>query len=149
MKFDINIARDFVANSLARISADTLGWLAAILLHAATVPTMLALITGLSDRPPSLDLVLFMWSALVLLFLRAIVLKDNLNIITIGLGFIVQAVMMALVLCNLKEKVLKSDSLDANKTVHVATHKTQGEQAKFFHCQLNILFLLNGGCKFK
>jgi hypothetical protein len=59
---------------------------------------MLALITGLSDRPPSLDLVLFMWSALVLLFLRAIVLKDNLNIITIGLGFIVQAVMMALVL---------------------------------------------------
>jgi hypothetical protein len=67
-------------------------------LHAATVPAMLALITGLTDRPPSLDLVLFMWSALVLLFLRAIVLRDNLNIITIGLGFIVQAVMMALVL---------------------------------------------------
>jgi hypothetical protein len=98
MKFDINLVREFVATSLARISADTLGWLAAILLHAATVPTMLALITGLSDRPPSLDLVLFMWSALVLLFLRAIVLRDNLNIITIGLGFIVQAVMMALVL---------------------------------------------------
>ena len=98
MKFDIDIARDFVTNTLAKISADTLGWLAAILLHAATIPTMLALITGLSDRPPSLDLVLFMWSALVLLFLRAIVLKDNLNIITIGLGFIVQAVMMALVL---------------------------------------------------
>jgi hypothetical protein len=98
MKLDINQIRDFVTNSLGRISADTLGWLAAILLHAATVPTMLALITGLSDRPPSLDLVLFMWSALVLLFLRAIVLRDNLNIITIGLGFIVQAVMMALVL---------------------------------------------------
>jgi hypothetical protein len=98
MKFDINLVREFVATSLARISADTLGWLAAILLHAATVPAMLALITGLTDRPPSLDLVLFMWSALVLLFLRAIVLRDNLNIITIGLGFIVQAVMMALVL---------------------------------------------------
>ena len=98
MKFDINQVRDFLANSLGRISADTLGWLAAILLHAATVPTMLALMTGLSDRPPSLDLVLFVWSALVLMFLRAIVLKDNLNIITIGLGFIVQAAMMALVL---------------------------------------------------
>ena len=98
MKFDINLVREFVATSLARISADTLGWLAAILLHAATVPAMLALITGLTDRPPSLDLVLFMWSALVLLFLRAIVLRDNLNIITIGLGFIVQAAMMALVL---------------------------------------------------
>ena len=98
MKFDINLIRDFVTNSLGRISADTLGWLAAILLHAATVPTMLALMTGLSDRLPSLDLVLFVWSALVLMFLRAIVLKDNLNIITIGLGFIVQAAMMALVL---------------------------------------------------
>jgi len=98
MKLDINLIRDFVTNSLGRISADTLGWLAAILLHAATVPTMLALMTGLSDRPPSLDLVLFVWSALVLMFLRAIVLKDNLNIITIGLGFIVQAAMMALVL---------------------------------------------------
>ena len=91
MKFDINLIRDFVTNSLGRISADTLGWLAAILLHAATVPTMLALMTGLSDRPPSLDLVLFVWSALVLMFLRAIVLKDNLNIITIGLGFIHKA----------------------------------------------------------
>ena len=98
MKFDINLIRDFVANSLGRISADTLGWLAAILLHAATVPTMLALMTGLSDRPPSLDLVLFVWSALVLMFLRAIVLIDNLNIITIGLGFIVQASLMALIL---------------------------------------------------
>ena len=98
MKLDINQIRDFVTNSLGRISADTLGWLAAILLHAATVPTMLALMTGLSDRPPSLDLVLFVWSALVLMFLRAIVLRDNLNIITIGLGFIVQAAMMALIL---------------------------------------------------
>jgi len=35
---------------------------------------------------------------LVLMFLRAVVLKDLLNIITIGLGFIVQAVLMALIL---------------------------------------------------
>ena len=99
-KFPVTIVaiREYLNNSLATLSADTLGWLAAILLHAATIPTMLALMTGLSDRPPSLDLVLFMWSALVLMFLRAIVLKDNLNIITIGMGFIVQAVMMALVL---------------------------------------------------
>jgi len=35
---------------------------------------------------------------LVLMFLRAVVLKDLLNIITIGLGFIIQAVLMALIL---------------------------------------------------
>jgi hypothetical protein len=54
--------------------------------------------TGLSDRTPNLDIVLFAWAGLVLMFLRAVVLKDLLNIITIGLGFIVQAVLMALIL---------------------------------------------------
>ena len=72
--------------------------MAALVLHAATVPTLLALMTGLSDRTPSLDIVLFMWAGLVLLFMRAVVLKDMLNIVTVGTGFIVQAVLMALIL---------------------------------------------------
>lgn len=96
--FNLQIIRDFLTNHLSRISADTLGWLAAIVLHCATIPSMLALMTGLSDRVPSLDVVAFLWSGLVLLFLRAIVLKDTLNIVTIGLGFIVQASLMALIL---------------------------------------------------
>jgi hypothetical protein len=96
--FNLQIIRDFLTNHLSRISADTLGWLAAIVLHCATVPTLLALMTGLSDRVPSLDVVAFLWAGLVMLFLRAIVLKDTLNIITIGVGFIVQASMMALIL---------------------------------------------------
>ena len=90
--------RNFVNESLTKISADTLGWLAAIVIHCATIPTVLALMTGLSDRTPSLDIILFMWGGLVLLFLRAVVLKDALNIITIGAGFIVQAGLMALIL---------------------------------------------------
>ena len=96
--FNLQIIRDFLTNHLSRISADTLGWLAAIVLHCATVPSLLALMTGLSDHVPSLDVVAFLWAGLVLLFLRAIVLKDMLNIITIGLGFIVQAGLMALIL---------------------------------------------------
>jgi hypothetical protein len=59
---------------------------------------LLALLTGLSDNVPNLDIVLFMWSGLVLLFVRSVVLKDALNIITIGVGFIVQAVIMAMIL---------------------------------------------------
>ena len=96
--FNLQTIRDFLTNHLSRISSDTLGWLAAIVLHCATLPTLLALMTGLSDRAPSLDVVAFLWAGLVLLFLRAIVLKDTLNIITIGLGFIVQAALMALIL---------------------------------------------------
>jgi hypothetical protein len=100
MNWALNIiaVRTFLTNSLAKISADTLGWLAALVLHASTIPTLLALLSGLSDRTPSLDVVLFLWAGLTLLFLRAIVLKDVLNIITIGTGFIVQAALMALIL---------------------------------------------------
>lgn len=96
--FNLQVIRDFVTNHLSRISADTLGWLAAIVLHCATFPTLLALMTGLSDRVPSLDVVAFLWAGLVLLFMRAIVLRDMLNVITIGVGFIVQAGLMALIL---------------------------------------------------
>jgi hypothetical protein len=96
--FNLQVIRDFLTNHLSKISADTLGWLAAIVLHCATVPSLLALMTGLSDRVPSLDVVAFLWAGLVMLFLRAIVLRDTLNIITIGVGFIVQAGLMALIL---------------------------------------------------
>lgn len=96
--FNLQAIRDFLNNHLHKISADTLGWLSAIVLHCATIPSLLALMTGLSDRVPSLDVVAFLWAGLVMLFLRAIVLKDTLNIITIGVGFIVQAGLMALIL---------------------------------------------------
>jgi cellulose synthase/poly-beta-1,6-N-acetylglucosamine synthase-like glycosyltransferase len=90
--------RTFLMFQLSRITADTLGWLAAILIHCATIPTLLALLQGLSDHTPSLDVVLFMWTGLLLLFARAVVLKDVLNILTIGLGFIMQATIMACIL---------------------------------------------------
>ena len=91
-------ANVWLNNNLPRVSADTLGWLAVILIHCATIPTLLALLTGLSDNVPNLDIVLFMWAGLVLLFVRSVVLKDTLNIITIGTGFIVQATIMAMIL---------------------------------------------------
>jgi hypothetical protein len=96
-----NLRSNFVqwlSQSLHTVSAETLGWLAVILIHGATIPTLIALLTGLSDNTPSVDIVLLMWGGLVLLFGRAVVLKDSLNIVTIGAGFIVQAVLMALIL---------------------------------------------------
>ena len=99
-KFPMTIVaiREFLNNSLAKLSADTLGWLAAIVLHCATLPSFLALMTGLSDKTPGLDTILFLWGGLVLLFLRAVVLKDMLNIITISIGFMVQAGLLGILL---------------------------------------------------
>ena len=94
----LNSLRAWLEQHLPKVSAETLGWLAVVVIHCATIPTLLALLTGLSDSVPNLDIVLFMWAGLILLFFRAVVLKDMLNIITIGLGFITQAVIMATIL---------------------------------------------------
>lgn len=92
------LIRKFFLDHLTKITAETLGWLAAIILHCATIPSMLALYTGLSDKVPTIDIVLFIWAGLILLFAKAIVLKDQLNIITIGIGFMAQAILMAFIL---------------------------------------------------
>lgn len=89
---------DFFVNHFHRISADTMGWMAAIFLHLATIPTLLALLTGLTDATPNIDVVMFLWAGLILLFCRAVILRDLLNIVTISMGFVAQAVLMALIL---------------------------------------------------
>jgi hypothetical protein len=88
----------FFTDHFKRISADTLEWMTIIVLHSATVPSLVALMSALSDRTPPVDVVLFIWGGLVLLFCRAILLKNSVNIVTNGFGFIVQAVAMALIL---------------------------------------------------
>ena len=95
--FNVQIIKDFFANKVSKISAETLGWLAAIVLHASTIPSMLAVMSGLTDRLPAVDLVLLVWAGLTLLFAKSAVQKDMLNVVTIGVGFIAQAVMMALI----------------------------------------------------
>jgi len=94
----LNSLRTWLDQHWPKVSADTLGWLAVVVIHSATIPTLLALLTGLSDTVPNLDIVLFMWTGLVLLFARAVVLKDMLNIVTVGMGFTIQAVIMAMIL---------------------------------------------------
>jgi hypothetical protein len=97
MIHDINGLKDFVKTKIGHISAETFGWLAAIVLHASTVPSLLAVMAGLTDRLPGVDLVLLVWAGLTLMFIKAAIQKDMLNIITIGLGFIIQATLMALI----------------------------------------------------
>ena len=99
MTFDQTLTqtKEFLLNQFSKISAEALGWMAAIVLHGATVPSLLAVMSGLTDRMPGVDLVLLVWTGLTLLFVKAAVQKDMLNMVTIGLGFILQAVLMALI----------------------------------------------------
>jgi hypothetical protein len=94
---NINQFKDFFKTKISHISAETFGWLAVLVLHASTIPSLLAVMAGLTDRLPGVDLVLLVWAGLALLFTKAAVQKDMLNMVTIGLGFIVQSVLMALI----------------------------------------------------
>ncbi len=89
--------KNSVKEAVSTLSSEAVGWIAILVLHAATIPSLLALMSGLSDTTPSVDLVLMVWTALTLFFVKAAVQKDMLNLVTIALGFIVQAVMLALI----------------------------------------------------
>jgi hypothetical protein len=94
----LNDTAGSIREHLVAVSAETLGWIAVILIHLSTIPTLIAILTGLTEKTPPVDLVLAVWSGLFLLFIKASISKDLLNIVTIGLGFAIQASLMALIL---------------------------------------------------
>lgn len=95
--FDLDLLVKNIKEHAPRISAETMGWVASVLLHLATIPTMLAVLTGLTEKMPPVDMVLFAWVGLFCFFIKAVIQKDLLNIVTIGLGFFVQAALLALI----------------------------------------------------
>ena len=95
--FDLDLLVKNIKEHAPRVSAETMGWIAGILLHLATIPTMLAVLTGLTEKMPPVDMVLFSWAGLFCFFIKAAIQKDFLNIVTIGFGFFCQAAMLALI----------------------------------------------------
>jgi hypothetical protein len=83
---------------LINVSAHALGWIALIMLHFASVPTLWAVLLGQSDKLPSIDLMIFIWAALTTLFVKAILEKDRIYVTTIAIGFVAQTLMMGLIL---------------------------------------------------
>lgn len=91
-----NFTTDFT-KKLSHISSETVHWMAVLCFHAATIPSLFALMLGITDKTPPVDFVLIVWAGLALLFMKAIIMKDRLNLVTIGVGFMAQAVAMALI----------------------------------------------------
>ena len=96
LNFFSNLTKDF-KEKITKLSSDTIHWMAVLCLHAATAPNLLGVMFGLTDTMPPIDIVLIVWAGLGLLFMKAIIMKDRLNLITIGVGFMAQAVVMALI----------------------------------------------------
>ena len=96
--FSVAKLADTLRENVAHLSAETLGWIAVILIHMATIPTLVAVLTGLTEKMPPVDLVGLIWLGLFFFFVRSVIAKDLLNIITIGFGFFVQAILCALII---------------------------------------------------
>lgn len=89
--------KNVINDKLSHLSSEGVGWLAVVFIHCATIPSLLSLLFAISDKLPSLDVVLFAWTGLLLFFVKALIKKDMLNIVTIGFGFFIQAFLLALV----------------------------------------------------
>lgn len=89
--------RERLREYFSKLSAESLEWAAVLVLHSATIPSFLAVMAGITDKLPAVDLTLMLWFGLALLFTKAAVKKDMFNMVTIGFGFMLQAVMMALI----------------------------------------------------
>ncbi len=104
MKIYIDIVKNFFVNlwiefkqSIRQVSIDGIGWTALIALHAVTIPSLFGLMTGLTDNTPPIDMVVILWAAMGLFYIKAILEKNFVSLIIIGLGFIAQSILMALV----------------------------------------------------
>jgi hypothetical protein len=91
-----NTMVEFCKTKLTKTSAEAISWIGLVLIHAATVPTVLSVMAGLNDKLPPIDMILFMWAGLVLFFIRAAILKDMIILITVGLGFVIHTVLLSL-----------------------------------------------------
>lgn len=87
-----------IKEHLGKISAHTLGWLSIILLHLSSIPTLIAVLLAHTDKMPPVDIMVFIWSALLTMFFKALIEKNVLYISTICVGFAAQTIIMSLIL---------------------------------------------------
>jgi hypothetical protein len=86
-----------IKSSIRQVSIDGIGWTGLIALQAVTVPSLFGLMTGLTDTTPPIDMVIILWTALGLFYIKSILEKNMVSVVIIGLGFIMQSILMALV----------------------------------------------------
>lgn len=78
-------------------NAELGGYLGMVLIHAATLPTSIGVLMGWTDKLPPLSMVLLVWLGLILFFVRALVRFDWLYLISNGIGFIANSILLILI----------------------------------------------------
>lgn len=89
--------RQWIVDHLPHVSANTLQVTAVVLLHAATLPSLISIALAWTDRVPMLDMVILVWAGLIAMFAQALVQKNQMMAILISAGFMFQSILMALI----------------------------------------------------
>ena len=84
-------------DGFSKASADTFAWISVVCIMASTIPGYFAVMAHVTDRMPPLDVTLMVWVGLLLYFFRSAIIKDMLMVVTIGLGFAIQAILLGLI----------------------------------------------------
>ena len=86
-----------VQERMAGIGTNTLNWIGIIIGHCVFLPSGLALLTGLTDRTPSLDVVVLVQAMLMLSFIRSVIVRDGIASVIHGLGWFGQSMLLAMI----------------------------------------------------
>ena len=78
--------------------AEVGGWFGMLLIHGATLPVTLGVIMGFSNHLPPLSMVVMVWAGLALFFCRALARFDYLYLVSNGVGFTFQSVLLYLII---------------------------------------------------
>ena len=91
-----NKLQNYLEN-LPQAVADVLAWISIVVLCLCNVPGYFALMSGVTDSTPPLDISLLIWVGLLLYFIRSVIIKDMLNVATIGIGFAIQVLLLGVI----------------------------------------------------
>lgn len=89
---------DFIAKlKIGERLANLGGWIGLILIHGSTIPTLYSVMKSEAVMLPPLNMVLLIWTGLFLFFIRSAIIRDNLYLISNGIGFFLQTIMLAVI----------------------------------------------------
>ena len=87
----------FIQKIRGMAAPELAGWLAMVMLHSNTMPTTISVIMGYNAILPPLSMVLLTWAGLALYLWRAIYQKDMLYIVSNGIGFALNSLLLAII----------------------------------------------------
>ena len=89
--------RQWIVDHLPHVSANTLQIMAVVLIHAATLPSLISIALAWTDRSPMLDMVILVWAGLIAMYAQALLQNNRVLTVLISVGFMCQAILMALI----------------------------------------------------